>query len=410
MFRKIALATLVLTGCSLPSSPQVGSTSEAIVGGQNDGTNHPSVVMLYADLTDAQGHESGAICTGEVISPHVVLTAAHCVDPAAMTDDQGNPLTINGFVVYLGDDLSNDMEVGTQSNLRQVATTVYNPAFNINDLEGGNDIAVVVTTASIPETPMTFSQSPLDSSYVGKSVTIVGYGVDSSSDQNSAGVRRYTTTTISDIEENSSGAGQLIELGTKAHNTCHGDSGGPAIYSQGGTDTIIGITSFGDQNCESYGDDTDVGSYYASWLQGQIASAEANAAPDPTPDMAMATVDMATSSSPNSGSDPGNGNGGGLTVGETCQSSDQCESGVCTEGSSHYCTQSCELNVDTSCPITMKCELVGGSPYCVVPKKGGGCSMSAVGSTGAGGAASALGGVLLLLGVAFGLRFSTRRL
>src|SRR5678809_1164168 len=66
-----SLAALLLAGC-IGSS--VGSKQSAIVGGTTD-SGDPAVVLVI--IGDPNG---GYIymCTGEVISPHVVLTAGHC--------------------------------------------------------------------------------------------------------------------------------------------------------------------------------------------------------------------------------------------------------------------------------------------------------------------------------------------
>ena len=64
---------VLLVGCSgsIDGSPS-GETDAPIIGGVTD-TADPAVVLLYAN--------SGSICTATVISPTVLLTAAHCVSP-----------------------------------------------------------------------------------------------------------------------------------------------------------------------------------------------------------------------------------------------------------------------------------------------------------------------------------------
>ena len=49
-------------------------SEQAIVNGSNN-TGDPSVVAIEVQYGNTN---MGALCTGEVIAPHVVLTAAHC--------------------------------------------------------------------------------------------------------------------------------------------------------------------------------------------------------------------------------------------------------------------------------------------------------------------------------------------
>jgi hypothetical protein len=52
------------------------AVGEAVVGGQPDGDQHPNVGLL--ELADSHGNPLG-YCSGALIGPSVVLTAAHCV-------------------------------------------------------------------------------------------------------------------------------------------------------------------------------------------------------------------------------------------------------------------------------------------------------------------------------------------
>ena len=68
----------------------------------------------------------------------------------------------------------------------------------------------------------------------------------------SAGQKRQTRTTIADVDQS------FLYMQDPTHITCEGDSGGPALAMYGGAEEIVGITSFGDQGCRTYGADTRV--------------------------------------------------------------------------------------------------------------------------------------------------------
>ena len=71
---------LILAGCTAAPS----SRSQAIIGGTDD--NHDNgVVFMMIDWGFGQTES----CTAEIISPHVILTAGHCVTPSPQLPSGG---------------------------------------------------------------------------------------------------------------------------------------------------------------------------------------------------------------------------------------------------------------------------------------------------------------------------------
>src|SRR5579859_6252169 len=106
-----------LAGCT--AAIDVASSSAPIIGGTTD-TGDPSVVLLFAQVPGQQG---GSLCTAEVISPHVVVTAAHCVSPAEVGAGAQ-------FTVYVG----TDFNTATAADLLTVSETHFDPAFSTANL------------------------------------------------------------------------------------------------------------------------------------------------------------------------------------------------------------------------------------------------------------------------------------
>jgi V8-like Glu-specific endopeptidase len=205
------------------------------------------------------GQNGGSLCTGEVISPHVVLTAAHCAggeDPS---------VTNATWQVYLGNDISK----ATAAQMQAVTAAHYNASFNVDNLPAGNDVGVLVMKNALPTTitPLPYNRAPMDVGFDGQSVRLVGYGLDDGTAQTGAGIKRTVTTTLSDH------SALLLHFGDGAHETCNGDSGGPALMTLAGKETIVGVTSYGDAVCQSGGFDTRIDAM-AAWIDNWVNQAD----------------------------------------------------------------------------------------------------------------------------------------
>ncbi len=289
-----------------------GAVEEEIIGGTTDATDG-SVVLLYMTVP---GQPGGSLCTAEVISPHVILTAAHC------TGGENPAVTNATWRVYLGTDFSK----ATAADLLPVKEAHYHPQFSVNNLMGGYDVGVAILQNALPSTvkPLPYNRASMDTGFDGKAVRFVGYGLDNAAAQTGAGVKRTTTTMLSDH------TAMLLHFTDGTHETCNGDSGGPAFMSIGGQEVIVGLTSFGDVNCAQGGYDTRVDAL-ASWIDGYVTKADptftgGNAPPSSTPP----SPSGGTQSPPTSSATPmppsSTGAGG---VGASCVSDNDCQSHLC---------------------------------------------------------------------------------
>jgi V8-like Glu-specific endopeptidase len=215
----------------------VMESNEPIVGGSID-DGDPSVVALYAQQLGAQ---TGYLCTASVISPTVLLTAAHCVSPT----ETGAGAR---FVVLTSPNV-NRRGGGQQLAVREVHA---NPLWSADHLEAGHDEGIVILDQPTTLKPLPFNRDPLAIGDVGKKLRIVGYGLDDGSLQTGAGVKRQALTSLRAI------SAKLIRVGDSRRGTCNGDSGGPAFVSIGGVETIVGTTSYGNATCTDGGYDARV--------------------------------------------------------------------------------------------------------------------------------------------------------
>ena len=212
-----------LAGALVACSSPLGSSSSAIVGGALD-TQTTGVVMVYIKPTAG----GWGTCSGTVVSPHVVVTAAHCVDPTIV-----GPAS---YSVYVGDDVYASPPA---SDFFAATKTIEEPAFSAATImTKGHDVGLVITTDALPRTPIAFARS-LDASLVGQTATLVGFGETDPADASSDGRRSSAETTVaklSDIE---------VVTANQLPSGCEGDSGGALLVSLGGVPTLAGVISHG---------------------------------------------------------------------------------------------------------------------------------------------------------------------
>jgi secreted trypsin-like serine protease len=202
-----------------------------IVGGALDAA-HPAVVAIL----DAEGR---SYCTGTLIAPDLVLTAAHCFDTTV------RPVGV-GF--------------GAGAEQLVPATRVrihpdYDPA------TFSADVALLWLDVAVDVPPAPLLDAPMSASWVGARVRVVGYGLTGASDVGSSGVRRWVDVPLEEIEA------ERFRYGVA---TCGGDSGGPAFLSIGGIDVLAGVTSSGPPGCLGYGRSVRVDAV-RGWIESEAA-------------------------------------------------------------------------------------------------------------------------------------------
>ena len=217
----VGLALLGL-GCGTPNDGvDIGSSEEPIIGGTTD-NGDPAVMAIF---THAPGSDSGFLCTGTVISPTKLLTAAHCVDPR----------TVGEGMVF---EVLSGTTLGPGSPRVPVTDTTFDPAFDPDNITAGHDVGIVTLAFPTTITPVRFATAPFSVPKNNKNLRIVGYGSNTHSNTGS-GTKRTATARVNDYDS------LVIHIGTTSKQTCHGDSGGPAFQSGNGVETIVGITSYG---------------------------------------------------------------------------------------------------------------------------------------------------------------------
>lgn len=322
----------------------------------------------------ADGH---VVCSAFVIGPHTVLTAAHC--GLGPLDFDQYSVSIPPATLALSDALPD-------------------PQFDPTTFD--NDLAILTLRQAAAPAPLVLDTRTIDNSYVGQLFTVVGFGV-TGANAGDAGQKRKGTAQVSAV-------GAVDFTGVAAPSQpCEGDSGGPALFSDGANTVVTGVVSHGDNGCMDHAvfARIDTGAaFIASYLQSiePVATGarclfdeQCNDGPcvvaaddsqrsfcaqsckgdsDCPPSMHCA-ASLCSYHAPSPGA-----------LGAHCTQTSDCASGLCNDGA---CTQTCT----TSCPAGYACTNTTDITFYCLRIPASGCAFAAHGEP----SLAALALVLLLV-------------
>ncbi|MGF1725102.1 S1 family peptidase [Photobacterium nomapromontoriensis] len=335
------LFVLFFWSVSLPSlaSDDVPGFQPRIIGGI-ESTSGELPWQAYINMTfRVNNDERTFICGGVVISPDVIITAAHCMRNGSTTVAPDDVMVWAGITSIFSANRASSVAV------REI---VIHPAYNLSRF--ANDIAILKLSGPLPNSALpimlassrdqervdlAFANGWVDNGERVANLLVSGWGTTQLNESNS-GATRLRQTLLSGMPDSRCDSlwGGNIRQGDHAiflcagsvspdlaRDSCFGDSGGPLVWqdpqSVGDRDfglRLVGLVSFG-EGCAGRlpGVYTEV-AHYRSWIESEVGGGVLT---QPAPDF---TINPFVSDYTGAGEDvivipPGSDRSGGLSMG-----------------------------------------------------------------------------------------------
>lgn len=295
--RRALTPAILFLALLLPATAaaESGEAHASIVGGRD------TTIAEFPSLSyiEAQQGKGGFSCTGTVVAPRVILTAAHCVEDI----ERGTFTSPGSYAVATG---TTSPSKALRENVFKVVENHVFPGFDPGSLRG--DAAILILDRPTAAPPIAMAGAADAGLYAGgAAIQLAGWGLTGAKALKAPESLRATTMIVQTpsfcgqktkrFYPEFSSAAQFCALDapTKKSGGCFGDSGGPGIGTRAdGTPVELGIISTGGPFCNPQFPNvlTRVDTV-SPWVAEWIAATEAGA-PRPNPVVTLPRMTRST--------------------------------------------------------------------------------------------------------------------
>jgi secreted trypsin-like serine protease len=270
----VALLGIVSMAQAPGAAADQPSAQTSVIGGREAAPGSYPWMAFVVDLLEAEkGPIEGAIgCSGTVLSPRVILTAAHCT-----MDEQSKTLnSTSGYLVVTGVVNWTD----PQRRLSKVARMIPYPKWAPGSARDGfGDAALLILETPTTAPPVSLA-TPSDTRYLrlGTHARVTGWGMTYYEQPGFTESLMWAKTTLESSRcEGLWGRICAIDFPKAASGICHGDSGGPLFVSDRKRGWLeIGITEAVFDRCTTHRPQlftrTDL---LSKWIKSRVQQIEA---------------------------------------------------------------------------------------------------------------------------------------
>ena len=196
--------------------------------------------LVFVAYLIPNGKEEAIVCTGTVIAPRIVLTAAHCLREPGVRFEVANFRVVTGVVDWKAED----------RRIVDVTRMVSYPGYHPDTGQGDAALLELATPAGVAPMPIAGRRFWAE----GTAAEIAGWGRVQIAQHDNHLLHRAETTILGSrrCREEGGLSGQVCaeDSPPRKATTCFGDSGGPLLSHRPGDGELVEIgIVHGGQNC-----------------------------------------------------------------------------------------------------------------------------------------------------------------